>query len=138
MAYSTTIDVINHSTAGGSCSQMFLKIFGNFTGEHLCWSLFLVKLQGWRPATLLKRNTNTGTFVWNLWNLQERLFSQNISDGCFWTATSSFPGELITTKVMSAHKNDDLLDKENYRPIRLLAHMSKVFEKLISTKLMTI
>ena len=32
-----------------SCSQMFLKIgvlknFANFTGKHLCWSLFLIKL----------------------------------------------------------------------------------------------
>ena len=25
-----------------------LKIFANFTGKHLCWSLFLVKLQAWQ------------------------------------------------------------------------------------------
>ena len=33
-----------------SCSQMFFKIgelenFIIFTGKHLCWSLFLIKLQ---------------------------------------------------------------------------------------------
>ena len=36
----------------------------------------------------------------------------------------------IMTKVMSAYKNDDLLGKENYGLISLLAHMSKVLEKL--------
>ena len=25
-----------------------LKIFANFTGKYLCWSLFLVKLQAWQ------------------------------------------------------------------------------------------
>ena len=37
---------------------MLLKI-ANFTGKHLCWSLFLIKLQAFRPATLLKRDSNT-------------------------------------------------------------------------------
>ena len=31
-----------------------LKDFANFKGKHLCWSLFLIKLQAFRPATLLK------------------------------------------------------------------------------------
>ena len=49
-----------------SChSQIFFKIgvyknFESFTGKHLCWSLFLIKLQTWRPATLLRRDYNTG------------------------------------------------------------------------------
>ena len=32
-----------------------LKNFANFTGRHLCWSLFLIKLQAFRPATLIKK-----------------------------------------------------------------------------------
>ena len=32
-----------------------LKIFADF--KHLCWSLFLIKLLVWRPATLLKETT---------------------------------------------------------------------------------
>ena len=40
-----------------------LKSFAKFTGEHLCWSLFLIKLQVFRPATLLKRDSNTGIFL---------------------------------------------------------------------------
>ena len=42
-----------------SCSQLFLKIsvlkkFAIFTGKRLSWSLFLIKLLGFRPATLFK------------------------------------------------------------------------------------
>ena len=33
----------------------FLKNFAIFTGNHLCWSLFLIKLQVCRPATFLKQ-----------------------------------------------------------------------------------
>ena len=32
-----------------------LKGFANFTGKHLCWSLFSIKLQACRPATFEKR-----------------------------------------------------------------------------------
>ena len=53
-------------------SQMFFKIgvLKNFTictGKHLCWSLFLMKLQAWRPATLLKIDSNTGVYLWMLY-----------------------------------------------------------------------
>ena len=39
--------------------QMFFKIclhknFANFTGKHQCWSAFLMKLQLWRSAMLLR------------------------------------------------------------------------------------
>ena len=37
----------------------FLKKFANFTRKSLCWSLFLIKLQTWGLATLLKRDCNT-------------------------------------------------------------------------------
>ena len=52
----------------GSHLQMFFKIgvlrnFAIFTGKHLCWSLFLIKLQTLRPATLVKRESNTGAFL---------------------------------------------------------------------------
>ena len=29
-----------------------------FTGKHLCWSLFLIKLSGWRSSTLSKTDFN--------------------------------------------------------------------------------
>ena len=58
---------VNFSLFGSRRSQLFFKIdvlenFPNFTGKHLCWSLFLMKLQAFRCATLLKRESNTGVF----------------------------------------------------------------------------
>ena len=40
-----------------------LKSFANFIEKDLCGSLFLTKLQGFRPATLLKRGFNTSVFA---------------------------------------------------------------------------
>ena len=45
-----------------SRSQMLLKIvvlkkFAIFTGKRLCWSLSLIKLLGFRPASLFKRDS---------------------------------------------------------------------------------
>ena len=45
-----------------SIKKAVLKNFAIFTGKHLCWGLFLIKLQVSRPATLLKRDSNTGKF----------------------------------------------------------------------------
>ena len=33
-----------------------------FTGKHLCWGLFLIKLNAFKPATFLKRDFHTGVF----------------------------------------------------------------------------
>ena len=37
-----------------------LNNFANFTVKHLYWSLFLIKLQVFKPGYLLKRDSNTG------------------------------------------------------------------------------
>ena len=42
------------------------KNVSNFIGKHLCWIFFLIKLQAFRPATLWRRGSNTGVFLWNL------------------------------------------------------------------------
>ena len=39
------------------------KNFTNFTGKQLRWSLFLIKLQAFRPVALLKKDSNTGVFL---------------------------------------------------------------------------
>ena len=39
------------------------KNFVNFTGKHLCWSLFLIRLQALKPTTLLKGDSNAGVFL---------------------------------------------------------------------------
>ena len=62
--------------------QLFSKIdivknFTNFIGKLLCWSLFLIKLQIQRPEALLKRDSNTGVFLWNLRTFCEIYFWKN-------------------------------------------------------------
>ena len=56
-----------------SRSQIFFKIdvlknFAKFTRKQPCWSLFLITLQAWKPATLLKGDSNTGVFLW-IWRI---------------------------------------------------------------------
>ena len=46
----------------------------NFTGKHLCWSIFLIKLHVWSTATLLNRESNTDVFLWNFGNFKEHPF----------------------------------------------------------------
>ena len=46
-------------------SEAFFKlnfIYNFAAGKHLCYSLILIKLQVFRPATLLKRDSNRGVF----------------------------------------------------------------------------
>ena len=40
-----------------------LKKFENFTRKQLCWSPFFTKLQAFRPAMLLKRDSYKGVFL---------------------------------------------------------------------------
>ena len=41
------------------CKKGVLRNFANFTGKHLCWSLFLIELQTFKLAALFKRDSNT-------------------------------------------------------------------------------
>ena len=72
-----------------------LKNFANFTRKHLYLSLFFTKLQAVGPATLLKIDSYTGSFLWNLRNFQRTPILKNI-----WTTASVYwllnHGPLIT------------------------------------------
>ena len=61
--------------------EVFFKFFANFTGRHLCWSLFFTKLEAFRPATLLKIDP----YSVFLWNLRRTPILKNI-----WTAASVY------------------------------------------------
>ena len=52
----------------------FLKNFTIFTWKNQCSSLFLVKLQARRPASLLRRYFDRGVFLWILQKFEEYLF----------------------------------------------------------------
>ena len=61
-----------------------LKNFANFAGKHLCWSLFLIKLQVASPQVcnfIKKKHSNTGVFLWNLQSFKDHHFLQNTSGG---------------------------------------------------------
>ena len=61
-----------------SVKTEFLKISKNSSEKHLCKSLFF----NWRPATLLKKDFETGAFLWTLRNFWDHLFSP--LGECFW------------------------------------------------------
>ena len=45
--------------------KVLLKILQISQKNYLCWSIFLIKLQGLRSAILLKRDSSTGIFLRN-------------------------------------------------------------------------
>ena len=72
------------------CKKGVFRNFASFTGRQLCWSLFLIELQTFRPAALLEIDSNTDVFLWNLqdhliWSLRTPA-----SEICSFTWTSLF------------------------------------------------
>ena len=63
-----------------SVKKGVLENFAKFTEKNLCWS-------AWRPATLLKRDSDTSVFLWILRNFPEHLFWKTSANGCFWKGT---------------------------------------------------
>ena len=51
-----------------SVKKGVFKNLGKFTEKRLCWSLFLIKLQAFRPTTSLNSDSNIDVFLWNLQN----------------------------------------------------------------------
>ena len=70
------------------------------------------------PINLLKGSIDTYLPV--LTEIINSSFEQN-----------EFPNELKLADVIPIFKKKDPLNKENYRPVSILSHMSKVFERLI-------
>ena len=42
-----------------------------------------------------------------------------------------FPNQLKLAEVTSLFKKEDELNEENYRPVRVLSHPSKIFERIV-------
>ena len=79
--------VVFHRTRNSHC-QMFFKIgalknFAAFTGKHRFWSVSWMKLLAWRSVNILKRDSNTGVFLWILRNFYGHLFWRTSANGCF-------------------------------------------------------
>ena len=49
--------------------------------------------------------------------------------------TSCFPNQLALAEVTPVFKKEDELSKENYRPVSVLSHASKIFERIVFNQL---
>ena len=81
---------VRSSHRNSSVQKDAFRNFAGFTGRQLCWSLFLIELQTFRPAALLKIDSNTDVFLWNLqdhliWSLR-----MPASENCSFIWTSLF------------------------------------------------
>ena len=93
-----------------SIKKAVLKNFAIFTEKHLCWSLFLIKLQARSPATLFKRDSNTGVFLWILrngckWLFLSTLQVKNLSNSHMetWSSSSEETLQKIVLKILDFH-----------------------------------
>ena len=73
----------------GSCSEVFcikgvLEKFAKFSGKHLCQSLFLNKIAGLRPATLLKKKLWHRCFPVKFAKFPRKPFHRTPLGDCFW------------------------------------------------------
>ena len=88
------------------------KYFAIFAGKRLCWSLFLTKLQALKAATLLKRYSNTGVFLWILRNFKEHLFGKTFTNG--WINYKIFRTNFVRAIKLKLAKNKNKLNEEHF------------------------
>ena len=75
--------VRRYSSKIDRCSWKFHKLLRQtVTSESLINKV--AGLQTFRPALLLKRDSNTGVFLWNLRNFYNTFFYSGTPGGCFW------------------------------------------------------
>ena len=83
---------------------MFLKISQIWQENTCVGSLFLIKLRTYRPATLLKRDSNTGAILWNFEIFKNTFFYRTtVCSDCvcvFWKSGENFnPQQLRKSHV---------------------------------------
>ena len=100
-------------------SQIFFKIGGAlkisaiFIGKYLCWSLFLIK--AWKPATLLKKDSNTCIFLSILQNFWKQLFYRTPPDDCFWMLpfVKKMKQKIVANEASKTVESNSKKQKEN-------------------------
>ena len=60
------------------CKKIVLRNSVKFTGKHLSRSIFFNKVAGLSPATLLKRDSGTGIFLWILRNFKTTFYIEHL------------------------------------------------------------
>ena len=109
-----------------SVKKDVLKKLTNFTEKHLCWSLFLIKLQQIRPVTLLKLDFKTNFFLWNLKTFKNTYFEEHLA------TDASINGRQQKTHALLGKKNETHL--VNLSPGQWVLH--KNYSYLNSTQLL--
>ena len=82
--------VTETATRYGLWKKLFLEILQNSQKNTCARVSFLMKLQA-KPATLLKKDSGTGVFLWILQNFQEHLFYRTPPGDCFWYKQENCP-----------------------------------------------
>ena len=72
------------------CKKGVFRKFASFTGRQLCWSLFLIELQTFRPAALSEIDSNTDVFLFDLQDHQIWSLRTPASETWSFTWTSLF------------------------------------------------
>ena len=66
------------------CRKGVFKNFTVITGKHMCQSLSLNKVGGWRLQQYLKRDPGAGVFLRILQTFYRQLFYRTPQENCFW------------------------------------------------------
>ena len=85
--------------------------------KNLCCSLFLIKLQTWRPSVLLKRVSNTGAFLWILRKLSDNFFHRTHLNNWLWLFPKQKLVMIKLNKLKAYNKfgdHDQFFQKEYY------------------------
>ena len=112
-----------------SCSlkKVFLKIL-LISQENTCVGVsFLIKLQVWGPATLLKRDYNTYVFLWNQQNFTNTYFEEYLRT----TADQMICNKILLEKIRAVFciqvKFDLNVKKTDRKKMRLQLVSDKTF-----------
>ena len=94
------------------CKKGVLKSFTNFTGKHLCWSLFFKKAADLRGATLLKRSSSTDLSLWILRNFLKTYFAEHLQTNIVFNFLLKLNGTRKQRNIKFNEKKRVLVRKE--------------------------
>ena len=110
-----------------SLKKVFLKIL-LISQENTCVGVsFLIKLQVWGPATLLKRDYNTYVFLWNQQNFTNTYFEEYLRT----TADQMICNKILLEKIRAVFcisiKFDLNVRKTGWKKIRFQLALNKTY-----------
>ena len=128
-------------TVRSSCQEVFykngvLENFATLTGKHLRRVSFLKKLQAWGLQLYLRRDPNTGVFVWTLQNFSVQLFSGNNSSGSMWTCLSALHQQVFCWDSLHASLNSHckarIFKKKKHKMVKTYGNLFRKNLQLIA------